>query len=169
MAAVNVPDSRDNSLTPPLPEKSNSGKGAQRKTRQGIARNSTPAPAHAPAPASPVTNKQTADQAFHDASSEISRIVNCKMKWQIWNVKSWRPRKRRYRSNSELSPRPITLYLLRKTLSQNREEQGILTLGYSTNMKVGNLILFPSCASIGRWISSIFKTSKGISSSWKIL
>lgn len=71
MAAVNVPDSRDNSLTPSPPEKSTSGKGAPRKTRQGTARNPTPAPAHAPAPAPPVTNKRTADQAFHDASSEI--------------------------------------------------------------------------------------------------
>lgn len=33
--AVNVPDSRVNSLTLPPPEKSTTGKGAPRKTRQG--------------------------------------------------------------------------------------------------------------------------------------
>ena len=62
MAAVNVPDSRDDSLTPPPPEKSTTGKGAQRRTCQG-AKAATPAPVP--------TNKQTADQAFHDAPSEM--------------------------------------------------------------------------------------------------
>ena len=59
--AVNVPDSRVNSLIPPPPEKSTTGKGAPRKTRQG-AKNSTPGP---------TTNRWTADQAFHDAPSEM--------------------------------------------------------------------------------------------------
>ena len=63
MAAVNVPDSRDNSLTPPPPEKSITGKGAPRKTRQGATKN--------PAPTLLPPNKRTADQAFHDAPSEM--------------------------------------------------------------------------------------------------
>ena len=62
MPAVNVPDSRENSLTPPPPEK-NTGKGTQRKTRQGATKNPTPAPQ--------IPNKRTADQAFHDAQSDI--------------------------------------------------------------------------------------------------
>ena len=62
MAAFIVPDSRDNSLTPPPPEKSTTGKGPQRRTRQG-AKTATPAPVP--------TNKRTADQAFHDAPSEM--------------------------------------------------------------------------------------------------
>ena len=62
MPAVNVPDSRENSLTPPPPEK-NTGKGTQRKTRQGTTKNLTPAPQ--------IPNKRTADQAFHDAQSDI--------------------------------------------------------------------------------------------------
>ena len=62
-AALNVPDSRENSPTPPPPEKVTTGKGAQRKTRQGASKNPTPAPQ--------LTNKRTADQAFHDAPSEI--------------------------------------------------------------------------------------------------
>ncbi len=63
MAALNVPDSRENSLTPPPPEKVTTGKGAQRRTRQGVSKN----PTLAPQP----TNKRTADQAFHDTPSEI--------------------------------------------------------------------------------------------------
>lgn len=62
MAGANVPDSRDKSLTPPPPEKGTTGKAAPRKTRQGgTAKN----------PPSLPTNKRTADQAFHDAPSEI--------------------------------------------------------------------------------------------------
>lgn len=61
MAAVDVPDSRDNSLTPPPPERT--GKGAPRKARQGATKNPTPAPP---------SNKRTADQAFHDAPTEMA-------------------------------------------------------------------------------------------------
>lgn len=60
MAVHNIPDSRENSLTPPPPEKTATGKGAPRKTHQTI--NLTPGPS---------TNKQTADQAFHDAPTEL--------------------------------------------------------------------------------------------------
>ena len=63
MVAVNVPDSRDNSLTPPPPEKSLTRKGAPRKTCQGATKNL--------APTLLPPNKQTADQAFHDASSKM--------------------------------------------------------------------------------------------------
>ena len=59
MAAHNVPDSRENSLTPPPPEKTTTGKGAPRKTRQ--MKNPTPGPS---------TNKRTADQAIHAAPPE---------------------------------------------------------------------------------------------------
>ena len=63
MAAVNVPDSSDNSLTPPPPEGNTTEKGAQRKTYQGgIAKNFPSLSA----------NKQTADQVFHDAPSELA-------------------------------------------------------------------------------------------------
>ena len=62
MTAVNVPDSWDNSLTPPPPEKNTTGKGAQRRTHRG---------AKTATPASVLTNKRTADQAFHDAPSEM--------------------------------------------------------------------------------------------------
>lgn len=71
MAAVNIPESRDYSLTLPPPERSTSGKGPQWKTRQGTAKNHTSALAPAPALASPLTNKRIADQAFHDVPSKI--------------------------------------------------------------------------------------------------
>ena len=61
MAAANIADSRVNSLTPPPLEKTSTGKGAQRKTRQGR-KNPTPGPS---------TNKRTADQAFYDAPTEM--------------------------------------------------------------------------------------------------
>ena len=64
MAGINIPDSRDNSLTPPPPEKATAGKAAPRKTRQG-------ATAKNPPSLPPANHKRTADQAFHDASSEI--------------------------------------------------------------------------------------------------
>ena len=64
MAAVNVSDSRDSSLTPPPQERNVIGKGTQRRTRQG-------GPAKNPAPPLPAANKRTADQAFHDASTEL--------------------------------------------------------------------------------------------------
>ena len=61
MTGVNVPDSRDNSLSPAPPEK---GKAPQRKTRQGgTAKNASSSLS--------ATNKRTADQAFHDAPIEI--------------------------------------------------------------------------------------------------
>ena len=60
MAAVNVPDFRDNSLTPPPTERNTTGKGAQRKTRQGGAVKNPPSLPTA-------TNKQIAGQAFHGA------------------------------------------------------------------------------------------------------
>lgn len=63
MAAFNVPDFRENSLTPPLPETFVTGKSAQHKTRQKVSKNRTPGLLP--------TNKQTTNQAFHDISSEI--------------------------------------------------------------------------------------------------
>ena len=62
MPAINVPDSRENSLTPPPPEK-NTGKSIQHKTRQGVIKNSTPAPQ--------ILNKRIADQVFYNAQSNI--------------------------------------------------------------------------------------------------
>ncbi len=84
MAAVNGSDSRYNSLTPPPPEKSPNEKSAPRKTCQGVAKNPTPAP--------PLTNKWTADQAFHDAESEIvpdSQLQNevAKLERQVLEAK----------------------------------------------------------------------------------
>ena len=64
MAAVNVPDSRDTFLTPPPPERNTTGKSTQRKTRQGGAPKNPPSLPTA-------TNKRTADQAFHDAPTEL--------------------------------------------------------------------------------------------------
>ena len=64
MAAVNVSDSRDSSFTPPPQERNTTGKGTQQRTRQG-------GPAKNPAPPPPVANKRTANQAFHDASTEL--------------------------------------------------------------------------------------------------
>lgn len=62
IAGFNIPESRDNSLTPAPPEKSITGKGAPRETRQrSQARNPPSGPA----------NKQTGNQAFHDAPIEI--------------------------------------------------------------------------------------------------
>ena len=64
MAAVNVSDSRDSSLTPPPQERNTTGKGAQRRTRQGgPAKNLPSLPTGA--------NKRTADQAFHDATTQL--------------------------------------------------------------------------------------------------
>ena len=64
MAAVNVSDSRDSSLTPPPQERNTTGKSTQRRTREGgHAKNLAPLP--------PAANKRTADQAFHDASMEL--------------------------------------------------------------------------------------------------
>lgn len=64
MAALNVPDSRENSLTPPPARESRYGKGrAAQNSPGGIQKN----PTQGPQP----TNKRTADQAFNDASSEI--------------------------------------------------------------------------------------------------
>ena len=77
MAAVNVPDSRDNSLTPPPPEKSTTGKGAPRKTRQGATKN--------PTLILPPSNKRTADQAFHDAPSEM--VPDSQLQDEVANLK----------------------------------------------------------------------------------
>ena len=57
MAAVNVP-------TPSPPKKGATGKAAQCKTRQGSTAKNLPS-------LSLPSKKQTADQAFHDAPSEI--------------------------------------------------------------------------------------------------
>ena len=64
MAAVKVSDSRDSSLTPPPQEQNTIGKCTQRRTSQG-------GPAKNPNPLLPATNKRMADQAFHDASTEL--------------------------------------------------------------------------------------------------
>ncbi len=63
MAAVTFSGSRDNPFTLLLPRKSNNRKSAPRKTCQGVAKNPTPTPK--------LTNKRSADQAFHDTSSKI--------------------------------------------------------------------------------------------------
>ena len=101
MAAVNVPDSRDNSLAPPPPEKGASGKAAQRKTRQGGTAKNPPLPP-------PSSNKRTADQAFHDAPSETipdSQLQNevASLERQVLEAK-----KPHYRNNSKANPTPST-------------------------------------------------------------
>ena len=63
MPAVNVPHSRDNSLTPLPLEINTTGKGTRRKTRQGGTVKNLP---------SLSANKRTADQAFHVAPSELA-------------------------------------------------------------------------------------------------
>lgn len=63
IASVNVPNSRDNSLSPPPPERVITGKGAPRKARQGGPVKNTLQ--------GPPAKKRTADQAFHDASVGI--------------------------------------------------------------------------------------------------
>ncbi len=60
MAAANISDSRNNSLTLPPLEKTSTGKSAQYKTRQ--TKNLIPGPS---------TNKRIADQVFHDVSTKL--------------------------------------------------------------------------------------------------
>ena len=77
MAAVNVPDSRDNSLTPPPPEKGTTAKGTQCKTRQGATKILTPAILP--------TNKRIAYQALHDAPSGI--VSDSQLQNKVANLK----------------------------------------------------------------------------------
>lgn len=73
MVAVNVSDSRGNSLPSPPVEKSNIKKSAPRKTCSEVTKNLTSA--------SLLTNKQTAKQLFYDAASVIvpdSKLQNKK-------------------------------------------------------------------------------------------
>ena len=65
MAAVNISDSRDSSLTPTPQEQNIIEKDTQQRTRQG-------GPAKNSAPPLPAANKRTADQAFRDASTELA-------------------------------------------------------------------------------------------------
>ena len=85
MARINIPESRDNYLTPPPPEKTTAGKAAPRKTRQGARRPKPPSPP-------PANLKRTADQAFHDVSSKIipdSQLQNevANLEHQVLEVK----------------------------------------------------------------------------------
>ena len=64
LAGINIPDSRDNFLTPPPSSKVTAEKAASRKTRQGTTAKDPPS-------LSPANHKRTADQSFHDVSSEI--------------------------------------------------------------------------------------------------
>ena len=64
MAAVHVSNSRDSSLTPPPQERNTTGKGAQRRTRQGGPAKNLPS-------LLPAANKRTADQAFHEGPTEL--------------------------------------------------------------------------------------------------
>ena len=64
MAAVNAPDSRDSSLTPPPQERNTTGKDAQRRTRQrGLLKN--------PLSLHPAANRWTADQTFHEEPTKL--------------------------------------------------------------------------------------------------
>ena len=64
MAAVNVSDSRDSSLTPPLQERNRTEKSTQQRERQGGPGKNLASPL-------PAANKRTANQAFHNPSSEL--------------------------------------------------------------------------------------------------
>lgn len=61
IAAYNILNSRNNSLTSPLSEKSITGKSALRRTCEKTTKN----------PTFTSTNKQTANQAFYDTLSKI--------------------------------------------------------------------------------------------------
>ena len=141
MAAVNVSDSRDNSLTPLPSEKSTTGKSAPRKTRQGVAKNPNLAPQ--------LTNKQTADQAFHDAASEIvpdSQLQNkvANLERQVLEAKKAALQKQLQTLTSASTETPA------EELAANSVGAKTQTLACFMSMKVRNLILFPLCASIGQ-------------------
>ena len=103
MAAVNVPDFRDNSLTPPPPERNTIGKGAQRQTRQGSTAKNLP---------SLSANKRTADQKFHDAPSELapdSQLQNevAKLERQVLEAKK-AAFQRQFQTLTTANPAPPT-------------------------------------------------------------
>ena len=142
MAAVNVPDSSDNSLTPPPPERNTIGKGAQRKTRQGGAAKNQPSLPTA-------TNKRTVDQAFHDAQTEL--VPDSQLQDEVTNLERQvleakkAALQRQIQTLTAANPAPPTENPL-----QIQGRPDTQTLGCFMSMKVRNLILFPSCVSIGR-------------------
>ena len=108
MAPVNVPHSRDNSLSPPPPERNITGKGAQRKTSQGRTAKNLP---------SLFANNRTADQAFHDAPSELA--PDSQLQNKIANLER---------------PRP-TLHYPQNNPPQTQGKLGTRTLGCFMSMK----------------------------------
>ena len=108
MAPVNVPHSTDNSLSPPPPERNITGKGAQRKTRQGRTAKNLP---------SLFANNRTADQAFHDAPSELA--PDSQLQNEVANLER---------------PRP-TLHHPQNNPPQTQGKLGTRTLGCFMSMK----------------------------------
>ena len=77
IAGINIPESRDNSLTPPPSEKTTAKKAVPCKTCQkAMAKN----PPFLP----PANHKRTTNQAFHEASSKI--IPNSQLQNEVANL-----------------------------------------------------------------------------------